>query len=409
LITEEDNKGFLRYAINFLQRQESPFKVNMLRNVSQSLAQNLTYQYQSIYMVSLGASPLILGYINSMSGVINASLSVPGGALADKLGIKKILLFVLSFYLLSSALFSFSYTWQTAAAALLVFTVAFTLDRTTCPMICGSTLSSEERVTGMGFCDTISFAPQIVAPLIGAALITLFGGMYANGIRPVFYIQTTLMLIPLLIIWFKFTNPRHHIVGRKESIFSNIKNVLNEGSMIKRWIILTMLNSFWWQVAFYIPLFAAEIKGANQFIVGGMSTAATITSVGLAIPLGRLADRKGRKKMMTIYGSLVCMSYLLLIYAPNDPLLLLAGFLNGFTMLNGQTQTATAVELVPRQYLGSWLGLLGLFRGLVSIASPIISGFVWDIVSPGSVFLLLLLTQIGGLMTLWTIPTKITK
>ena len=409
MIKEEEGSGFLNYAIKFLRRQESPFKVNMLRNVTQSLAMNLTYQYQSIYMVSLGASPLILGYINSISGVINASLSIPGGALADRLGIKRILIFVLSFYVLSSALFSFSYLWQTAAAALLVFTVAFTLDRTTCPMICGSTLSSEERVTGMGFCDTISFAPQIVAPLIGAALITYFGGMNAKGIRPVFYIQTALMLVPLLVIWLKFTNPRHHVIGRKGSVFSNIRNVVQEGSMVKRWIILTMLNSFWWQVAFYIPLFAAEIKGANQFIVGGMSTAATLTSVGLAIPLGRLADRKGRKNMMTIYGSLVGVSYLLLIYAPNNLILLLAGFLNGFTMLNGQTQTATAVELVPRQYLGSWLGLLGFFRGLVSIVSPIISGFLWDIISPSSVFLLLLLTQVGALITLWTIPSSITK
>ena len=60
--------------------------------------------------------------------------------------------------------------------------VAWILDRTVCPMICGSMLASHERVTGMGICDTISFFPQLIAPIIGATLITYFGGMNKTGI-----------------------------------------------------------------------------------------------------------------------------------------------------------------------------------------------------------------------------------
>ncbi|MCK5671337.1 MFS transporter, partial [Candidatus Bathyarchaeota archaeon] len=129
----------------FLQRQESPFKVNIMRNLVKNLAVNLTYQYQPIYMTSLGATPLILGYLNSISGAVNTVLSIPTGVLADKVGIKRVLLLTLGISILSTLVFGVANTWQVAAVGLILSAVAFILDRTSCPMICGSTLGTEER------------------------------------------------------------------------------------------------------------------------------------------------------------------------------------------------------------------------------------------------------------------------
>jgi MFS family permease len=393
----------------FLQRQESPFKVNIMRNLVKNLAVNLTYQYQPIYMTSLGATPLILGYLNSISGAVNTVLSIPTGVLADKVGIKRVLLLTLGISILSTLVFGVANTWQVAAVGLILSAVAFILDRTSCPMICGSTLGTEERVTGMGICDTVSFFPQMIAPIIGATLITYFGGMNAQGIKPLYWIQVVGLVISFIIVWAKFTNPRKLTVGGKSSVFSNISNVFKEGTMVKRWILLTMVSSFWWQVAFYIPLYAADIKGAGQFVVGGMSAASTVVFVFLAIPLGHLADTWGRKKMITVAGGLIVLSYISLIYAQNDLVLILSGFLSGFSMTVGQTQMAIAVDLVPKKYMGSWFGLLGFFRGLVSIVSPIVCGYLWSNVSPESVFWLIMLTQIGNIGMLYTVPTSITR
>ncbi len=393
----------------FLQRQESPFKVNIMRNLVKNLAVNLTYQYQPIYMISLGATPLILGYLNSISGAVNTVLSIPTGVLADKVGIKRVLLLTLGISILSTLVFGVANTWQVAAVGLILSAVAFILDRTSCPMICGSTLGTEERVTGMGICDTVSFFPQMIAPIIGATLITYFGGMNAQGIKPLYWIQVVGLVVSFIIVWTKFTNPRQLTVGGKSNVFSNISNVFKEGTMVKRWILLTMVSSFWWQVAFYIPLYAADIKGAGQFIVGGMSAASTVVFVFLAIPLGHLADTWGRKKMITVAGVLIVLSYISLIYAQNDLVLILSGFLSGFSMTVGQTQMAIAVDLVPKKYMGSWFGLLGFFRGLVSIVSPIVCGYLWSNVSPESVFWLIMLTQVGNIGMLYTVPTSITR
>jgi MFS family permease len=52
---------------------------------------------------------------------------------------------------------------------------------------------------------------------------------------------------------------------------------------------LTMVNPF-------MPLFAHQIIGADEFILGALGTARFFVPFILAIPTGRLADRWGRKK-----------------------------------------------------------------------------------------------------------------
>ena len=98
----------LRSWAGFLQRQDSPFKVNILKNLAKNMAVNLTYQYQPIYIASLGATPLVLGYINSLSGAVNTLLAIPTGVLADRVGIKKVLLLTLGISIISSMIFGFA-------------------------------------------------------------------------------------------------------------------------------------------------------------------------------------------------------------------------------------------------------------------------------------------------------------
>jgi MFS family permease len=401
--------SMVRGWVGFLQKQESPFKVNIIRNFVQRFATNLSYQFQPLFLTSLGASPLILGYLNSINGVVNTLLAIPTGVAADRVGIKKVLVFTMLLSVASSVVFALANSWEMAAVALVLSGAVMILDRTVCPMICGSSLASGERLTGMGICDTISFFPQLIAPLLGAFLITYFGGMNAEGIRPLFFIQTVILLLAVAIIQIYFRNPPTQAGGARGNVFTDIGGLFREGRIIKRWLLLTVTAAFPWQVMFYTPLFAAQVKGADAFIVGGMSAASTIVFVFFAIPLGRLSDTVGRKKIAALAASLMILSYLVLVWAPNDATLLLAGFLSGFSMSFTQNMMAISVELVPPPRLGSWVGIQGFCRGLVGIASPIICGYLWAYVFPGSVFYFLAATQVVALIMLILVPTEITR
>ena len=234
--------------------------------------------------------------------------------------------------------------------------------------------------------------------------------MNKTGIRPLYWLQVAGYGVAFLIIYLKFQNPSSRIdIKREGSIIQNLSTVLKEGKLVPRWLVLTLLTGFPYQVLFYVPLFAAQVKGANQFIIGGMSTASTLVFVFFAIPLGHLADTYGRKKVVSVAALLVAMSHIVLVWSPNDYMLLLSAFMSGFNMTVIQSQMAISVDLVPAKYLGSWYGIQGFVRGIIGIVAPILCGYMWDLISPASVFYLLAAVQISALVVLLTVPTEITR
>lgn len=395
--------------IELLHKQKKLFKVNIQRNLIQNFSNSLTQQFQSIYLTVLGADPLILGSIYSIGGVLNTSLSIPAGIIADKIGIKKTLILTTLVSILGAFLFSISNTWMIAAVALVLTTVGFNLNYTVCPMICGSLVESNERVTVMGICDTITFIPFLIGPMIAASLITFFGGMNVAGIRPLFYFQFVGFLFSLFLIGVRFANPVLSKTSTDFHIIETFKKIMSETKSIKPWILLYLLSTFPHYATFYTPLFAAKIKGADQFIIGGISAASMVVTILLAVPIGHLADNIGRRKIFMISLFLSCISYLFLVFAPGDVFLIISGFLSGFVMPILVILTAVSVDLVPKEYLGSWIGILGFIGGISNILAPIICGYIWDNINPQSVFLFLILIRILSLITLFAIPKSLIR
>ena len=395
-------------GVDFIKRQHRAFKVNIARNLVSKFSIGLTQQYQSIYVSALGAGAVELGLVSSVGGIASTLFTLPVGWLADRYGIRRVLISGLGIMLLSFLTFGLAQSWQMGGLAMSLFTMGFSFMMVVCPMICGNTLRSEERVTGMQLCDTVTALPRLVAPVVAAYLITSFGGMNAGGIRPLFWISAMGILVALTIVYRYLFNPIEP--SRKGgNILQGFGMVFKEGTMVTRWLIYTMISTVPMYLAFYIPYYAKEIKGADPYVIGLMDSAFWASSVFLALPVGVLADRYGRKKMVAILTPIYCLALVLLVVAPNDLVLILAGVLNGFFMLGAITQAAIGLELVPKEMLGSWNGLNSVSRGVVNIAAPIIGGLLWASLGPEYVFYFLIATQVVKLGILWTIPSSVTR
>lgn len=389
----------------FVKRQKKPFKVNMVRASLQGFLLSLTKQYQSIYIVEKGASPFELGLLNSIGGVASAFISPPTGWLADKYGIKKALLLVTALMALTAFIFAEAPDWISIIPAMLVFMLSTRMVGTVCPMVCGSYLKNEERATGMQLCDTLSAIPSMFSPLIAAAIITKFGGLKPEGIQPLYYIQT----LGFVLIFIFVLKEYRDLLERKSiesarGFVSGVREVLDEGAAVKRWILYMSLSTFSLFVSStYLPLFVKEVKCGDQYVIGAMATASMLVPLLLAIPTGRLADSIGRKKVIYITTIIYCTSIILLIYAPNSTFIIASGILQGFWMLFGVTQGAMSAELVPTHLLGKWYGLLGIFNGIMSVVAPLIGGLIWSVVGPTQVLLSIILAQMLKVTLLWIV------
>jgi MFS family permease len=255
----------------------------------------------------------------------------------------------------------------------------------------------------MQLCDTLSALPRVFAPVAAAYLISRFGGISVEGIRPLYWLEVAGLLGAALLIYRLFRDPVERS-GARRSVLGDMGRVLREGIAVRRWILYQMASMLTMYMAFYVPLYARTVKGADQYTLGAMDTAYYAVIVLFAIPSGILADRIGKKKLIMMITPLYSAAMLILVAADSGPLLILAGLMSGFSFVAGVTQGAISVELVPRDVLGSWFGLNGLFRGLVSMASPILGGVLWSSLGPEYVFYFLAVTQVLKLGVLATVP-----
>ena len=119
-----------------------------------------------------------------------------------------------------------------------------------------------------------------------------------------------------------------------------------------------------------------------------MATATVVAQLVFGVPVGRLADRIGRKRVIYLLTPLWYASNLFLAYSPSSITLVVSAALLAFYSISSGATNAMTLELVPLEQQGKWGGLLGLFTGLVTIPAPVIGGLVWREFGPIYVFVI---------------------
>jgi len=381
-------------TIHFAQRQTHDFKLMLVRRALHGLATSLTEQYRSLYTVGLGASPVQLGSLQSVGNAVGALASLPAGWFIDYHGLKKVFLLGTVLLVVGSLVYFAAPLWTWLYLAVIIYSVGFRITCTACTVTCAAELPNEERATGRGFCRTLAAPVAIATPLLAAWLISKFGGISVEGIRPLFGIQALIFVAILLLLLTRLSAARTPNGPRDgEGILSGFLQVFKQGRDVGRLMVMMGLMELPWTVAQpFMPVYAHEFKGANEFVLGGIAITSALVPMLASIPLGRLADRYGRKKLLFAIAPLAYAGNLFLIFGPASGVgasmcLLTYGLLFGFNSISMALSSSMVAEIVPQEQMGRWIGLIGLFRGLLSIPAPIVGGLIWENIGPEYVFL----------------------
>jgi MFS family permease len=248
--------------------------------------------------------------------------------------------------------------------------------------------------------------------MIAATLIAVFGGLNAEGIRPIFLIQALGFLILFLYTYRFYFDTKNRCGSNPSSgFFENTKEVFRNGNAVKRWMVFSFLSSSTFFLSqTFLPAFVTDVKFGDEFTVGGMTTASMALPILLSLFLGRVADTYGRKKALYITIPPYCLSILLLIYAQSTLMLMISGILQGFFLLSDVTQGAVTADLVPVKFLGTWNGVLNICRGVATVVAPFVGGVIWSTIGPEYVFFLIILIETSKLLILWLlIPETLQK
>ena len=155
-----------------------------------------------------------------------------------------------------------------------------------------------------------------------------------------------------------------------------------------------------------VPMVAVLALGAGAGDTGALATAQTLPFLLLSIPLGLLADRGSRRRLMVVAEALRALSLLALWLvlaagALSLPLLAVLGFVGAVGTV-GYSVAAPALlpALVPRATLGAANGRLELARSLAFAGGPAVAGALVASVGGSAAFALATALSLAAVLLL---------
>ena len=390
-----------------MRAQTRNYKVLLTRSVVATFLRQLVENFTNIYIVELGATPIQLSAVRAVGAGASALVSIPAGWLSDVYSLKKIMVLGMALQLISITCYAFAQNWQWIIAAMIFGALTMTLVFRMQNIIIANSLTDINRATGFAIRTMLRQVLAIFAPTIGGALVYLSGGISIEGIRSLFFIQLVGSTVISIYVARNLEDIKPTERVQTNKMIDQFREMFASGENLGRFALVQALGSITMGMSRpFIFVFAAEFKRADSLTIGYMGTCFVIVSMLLAIPIGNLADTRGRKFIIFITRPFYYASNILRVLAPVGAswVLLLAWGSRG-VMMSANAFNAMSMEMVPVEYRGRWTGFVSLFQNLLRVPSILLGGYIYENFNPAIVFIVpLIVDALVRMPLLNTIP-----
>ncbi len=332
-----------------------------------------------MFISALGGAGVVVGLIGGLRDSISSILKVVFGYLSDRTGRRKI--FVSSGYLTSAVfklLLMLSKAWQHVLAFASLERVGKGLRTAARDAIIADSMP-KQRGKGFGVHRAFDTAGAICGSLVAFALFWFFGFEFKSIIFMAAMLAF-LSLVPLSFVKERKRKPQ------KISLKLGLKNLPTK---LKLFILISAIFA----LANFSYMFF--ILRAQELFIGRLAIGAPILLyvlfnifyAGFAIPFGTLSDKIGRRRVIT-FGYLIfsLTSFGFAFFNSLSAFMLLFALYGIANAIINATQRAYVSDLSPSKLRATSLGTFHTTIGLVSLPASLIAGFLWQSVSPASMF-----------------------
>jgi MFS family permease len=310
------------------------------------------------------------------------------GWLIDRSGPKRLYLSGIAMLAAAYLLYLVAPDWKLTIAAMAAFWLGNSMSTQSCATVCGNCLANRDRATGMMICESVTAGLLgMIGPILAAWIVRNSGGVNPDGIRPVFLVCFAGTIGTFTFVWKTLSNRRWGMGRKAPNIIRDLAQVLKEGRHLKQWLVIASMGQLPMGMIFpFASVFANQYKGADEVVLGAMVTGAAVTSMLLGVPLGRLADKLGRKRALYMAIPLFWTSIVMLVWSPGPLFVVIAGVLQGFYYISSPIAAAMERELVPADQMGRWLGIARFVKMMTLAIFTFAAGLIWDRFGPAYVF-----------------------
>lgn len=363
------------------------------------MGEHMAEQFLPLYLIALGGGFISVGFLNGMDNLLGALYSFPGGYLSDRLGTKRALLLFNAISIVGFVLVVLVPSWPVVigAAALFLSWTAVSLPATM--GLVSRVLPKNKRTMGVTLHSLVRRVPMALGPLIGGALIRVYG--VERGVRLAFTGAIAMAVIAAVLQQVLIEDDRH--VDRPEAEHNPFRLWRYMSADLRQLLAADILVRFCEQIPYAFVVIwavgtAAQPGPVNAFQFGLLRTVEMATAVLVYIPVAFFADRSHKKPFVVMTFVFFTLFPVVLLFSRSFPLLIVAFVVRGLKEFGEPTRKALIMDLAPENRKAGMFGLYYLVRDVVVSVAAFGGAFLWS-ASPR--LNLMAAAGCGALGTIW--------
>ncbi|SMG32358.1 MFS transporter [Dethiosulfovibrio salsuginis] len=326
-----------------------------------------------LYAVKLGASGTLLGLIFSAFSISRMGCTLFSGSLADRINRKRLMMFGLSVYTISSLAYLFvDSAWH--MVAIRFFNGMGSAFVVPIAMSIGSDVAEPgEEGHFFGSLQMALFAGIGAGPLISGLLTDWI------GTQAPFLVMTAMTLLALMgiALWLPRSIPSSSITEDKGEM-SAYRFLLSDKILLRVYAFQFATALGRGAMLMFVPLLATEM-GLSFMEIGAVLSAVSISTALCQRTSGDMADRYPKNRLVLVGGVTSAFTMFILPQLGSFPLLLAGGVAFGLGSGMGSPSAASIASIRGKGFgSGRTMGLYNIFFGLGMIAGPLVAGYLRD-------------------------------
>jgi DHA1 family multidrug resistance protein-like MFS transporter len=354
---------------------------------------SIPYTYYPKYIEGLGGTPFIVGIIGSASYATLALVQIPGGYLADKHGRRQLTVVMTFAISITYFLFAVSPNWQIFMIASILQNLFLVYQPALQALVADST-PPERRGLGYSIINFLHYI-SVPSPIIAGILAVQFG--LIQGMR-IAYLVVTVAFIVVAILRTRFKETLKKTVTENpltdalknfpKSITESIRALKTEShSMLFLFASFAIYHFAWFMSTAYLIFYATEVVGIAEFEWAALMAWFSVVNMLSALPCGKIIDKFGRKKPLTVAWFLFIPGLLGFVYG-NIIVTSISFLVLGVSLILGNTAyQAMMVDFVARDKRGKIIGSTNFFYYIMSSLGSFSGGFMYEYLSHSLPFL----------------------
>jgi len=352
------------------------------------MGERMAERFLPIYLLALGGGALSIGLLGGLQNLLGALYSFPGGYLADRIGVKRSLLVFNLVAITGFLLVVFLPVWQAVIIGAFFFLAWSAVSLPATMSLIATVLPKQKRTMGVSMHSLIRRIPMALGPLVGGALIGIWGER--DGVRYAFVVAAAMGAIAIFLQQWLLHDDRPGGAnnGPVQELEKNPLRVLaGMSASLRSLLVADILIRFCEQIPYaWVVVWAMQkevphplFHPVTAFQFGVLTAIEMATASLVYLPVAHLADRTAKKPFVVLTFVFFTLFPMVLFFSRSFAALVFAFILRGLKEFGEPTRKSLILDLSPEGKQAATFGTYYLVRDVIVSVAAFGGYYLWTI------------------------------